>query len=533
MKCKAVGALGAILLLCVGGALLYQSNYLQISSKKNLPLVSESSCQIDSLTEESVPVTNQKVPLFKAKNGFSSVQSIKPVEISLGSDAKLPEWLNGYLVGTGPALYDLGGTSNKYWFNGLAQLHTISLDPKGSTYRSAFLESNFYKKSITAGKFDEGFSSAKPSSSWLSKLAQACSSKEPYDNGNLAVSIIGSTCIAHTETPALISFDPITLKTIAPVTFQDQLTGHLSPARYCYDPYEDAWYGYLIEFNKTSTYHIFKLANREPLVRQEIAAISTKEPAYMRSMGITKDHLIVLEVPFVVNPLDLLFATGCFVDQVVWKPELKTKISLLSKKNGAIIGSYVTDPFYTFEIVNSFDQGSKVIIDLIKYPDVRIIKHTALEVLRSSSYPAFPSGRFTRIIIDKSTGSIQMKELYKSHGFCTFNKAQKTMGEYRYVYSLGSTQINCFPDQLLKFDVSTDQALNWSSNGCIPSAPIFVQKPGATGEDDGVLLSVVFDTIAQNSFVLVLSAADLGELERIVIPTIIPLGFNGIFLRKK
>jgi carotenoid cleavage dioxygenase-like enzyme len=60
---------------------------------------------------------------------------------------------------------------------------------------------------------------------------------------------------------------------------------------------------------------------------------------------------------------------------------------------------------------------------------------------------------------------------------------------------------------------------------------VFVARPQAEREDDGVLLSVVLDAAAGTSFLLVLDAADLSERARAQVPYHIPFGFHGQFMR--
>ena len=43
----------------------------------------------------------------------------------------------------------------------------------------------------------------------------------------------------------------------------------------------------------------------------------------------------------------------------------------------------------------------------------------------------------------------------------------------------------------MKLDVQSGQHQVWQEEGTYPGEPIFVPRPGATREDDGVLLSVV------------------------------------------
>ena len=60
---------------------------------------------------------------------------------------------------------------------------------------------------------------------------------------------------------------------------------------------------------------------------------------------------------------------------------------------------------------------------------------------------------------------------------------------------------------------------------------MFVAAPDAEDEDEGVLLSVVFDGRNGNSFLLVLDAASLEEVARAEVPHHIPFGFHGQFAR--
>jgi beta,beta-carotene 9',10'-dioxygenase len=59
--------------------------------------------------------------------------------------------------------------------------------------------------------------------------------------------------------------------------------------------------------------------------------------------------------------------------------------------------------------------------------------------------------------------------------------------------------------------------------------PVFVPRPGSRVEDDGVVLSIVFDPQTNGSFLLVLDARDLSERARVHAPQRLPFGFHGDF----
>jgi carotenoid cleavage dioxygenase-like enzyme len=69
----------------------------------------------------------------------------------------------------------------------------------------------------------------------------------------------------------------------------------------------------------------------------------------------------------------------------------------------------------------------------------------------------------------------------------------------------------------------------WREWGVYPGEPVFVPRPGAKGEDDGVLLSVVLDGRHRRSGLLVLDARNMEEIARASVPHHIPFGFHGLY----
>ena len=78
---------------------------------------------------------------------------------------------------------------------------------------------------------------------------------------------------------------------------------------------------------------------------------------------------------------------------------------------------------------------------------------------------------------------------------------------------------------------ATGEERSWSEPGRYAGEPVFVAEPGAAGEDEGVLLSVVLDAERGGSSLLVLDARDLTELARAEAPHHIPFGFHGQYAR--
>jgi len=70
----------------------------------------------------------------------------------------------------------------------------------------------------------------------------------------------------------------------------------------------------------------------------------------------------------------------------------------------------------------------------------------------------------------------------------------------------------------------------WESPNCYPSECVYVHRSESEDEDDGVLLSQVYDGVKKESFLLVLDAKNMSELARCYTGTKIPTSFHGQFI---
>lgn len=77
-------------------------------------------------------------------------------------------------------------------------------------------------------------------------------------------------------------------------------------------------------------------------------------------------------------------------------------------------------------------------------------------------------------------------------------------------------------------------SVTWSRPDCFPSEAIFIPNPtdSSQDEDNGVLLSQVYDGARRESFLLVLDAQSMTELGRYYTGITIPVSFHGQFIPK-
>lgn len=76
----------------------------------------------------------------------------------------------------------------------------------------------------------------------------------------------------------------------------------------------------------------------------------------------------------------------------------------------------------------------------------------------------------------------------------------------------------------------SSSALIWKDQNCYPSEPIFVPNPQGLQEDDGVLLSQVYDGARMETFLLILDAKSMVELFRCYTGIRCPISFHGDYI---
>jgi len=260
-----------------------------------------------------------------------------------------------------------------------------------------------------------------------------------------------------------------------------------------------------------------------------IASKPVREPAYMHSFGLTERWLVLVEFPYVVNPLALALSGRPYIENYRWRPERGTRIHLFDRSSGEAVGPFQTDACFGFHHVNGFQAGDEVSIDVCTYPDAQIVQDLYLERLREGKPAA--TGALERFKVNTSSGAVSRERLIEEPiELPRINYGRCNERRYRYTWGVGAA--SGWLDRIVKADLERGDSAVWTQEGCYPGEPVFVAAPDAQREDDGVLLSVVLDATEGNSFLLVLDAATLSEIARATVPHHIPFGFHGQFARE-
>jgi beta,beta-carotene 9',10'-dioxygenase len=462
--------------------------------------------------------------------GFTTLSEETPQPVALPLRGHLPSWLEGFLLRTGPACFEVGGRPFNHWFDGLAMLHRFRIAGGSVTYANRFLRSAAYRAAERDGTIAYREFATDPCASLFGWLKAFFVAPKLTDNANVSVQALDGRVAALTETPFAVEFDPETLETLHVRGFDPKLDGHLTIAHPHYDFREQCQYSYILKFGRHSRYRVFRTL-AETGRHEPVSELPVDRPAYMHSIGMTANYLILAEFPLVVDPLRLRFSGRPFIENYRWEPERGLRFRIIEKDSGRVVRDAMANACFAFHHVNAFEGDGRVVIDIVTYPDAQIMQQLYLNRLRAG-LATDTTGRLTRFEIPLSDGDPPIARTIADHSFDLprINYARIAGRPYRFVWGSGDLGGHDFSSRIVKIDVTTGQTVIWQEESCHPGEPVFVASPDSASEDGGVLLSVVLDAVKGTSFLLVLDATTLIERARAEVPHHIPFHFHGNFL---
>uniref|UniRef100_A0A8C8HFR6 Beta-carotene oxygenase 2b n=1 Tax=Oncorhynchus tshawytscha TaxID=74940 RepID=A0A8C8HFR6_ONCTS len=320
-----------------------------------------------------------------------------------------------------------------------------------------------------------------------------------------------------------------------------------------------------------------------------IPSVDKARPSYYHSFAMSENYVVFIEQPIKMDLLKIV--TGKLrgkgiSDGVYWDPKLETIFHLINKQTGKLYSvKYHAKALSTFHQINAWEEDGFLVMDLCAADDGKAINNYMVQNMRKSGEAldevyntmcrVFPRRFVLPLNVDMETPcgqnlntrpdsaatatktakdkvfctheDLHDEELHKYGGleFPQINYAKYNTKRYRYFYGCGFRHL--VGDTLIKMDLQGKRMKNicirrsmltftllrfkvWEHPGLYPSEPVFVPLPGATEEDEGVIMSVVITPNKDKStFLLVLDAKTFKELGRAEVPVNIPYGFHGTF----
>lgn len=447
------------------------------------------------------------------------------------SAGKVPDDIAGRLYRNGPGKHDVGGHPNGHWVDGDGLIAMFNLFGGRVQFRSDFVRTQRFQEEERAGRrLYVTFGTTVPGQPWRNYLIVNSQIKNPV---NINAVEHAGRLLALNEGGAPYALDPLTLEPWREESYQGQLTSafsaHPKIAPWSGDLYNVGLRYGTLEMPAAYVWRVSKAGAIHQLAKLRIPHLTS-----IHDFCITQRYIVITYSPLYM-PLPALLKVMVGKDTLshalTWHGHEASIIYVLDIATGALVRRYEMPAMFQSHVANAFEDGDEVVFDAIFYPDEQTFK-LAGEVIHSGRHPVVPIsslGSLYRIRLGQN-GRIAKDQLTTVPVDLPTYDCRLTGKRYRYIYLVEKAR-DVPTVRLWKLDTESGKMQSFDHGPrCFPGEATFVPARDARTDDDGWLLSLVYDAKAHRSSLSVVDARGLdAEIARVELPFHIPHGFHCSF----
>ena len=419
-------------------------------------------------------------------------------ETELRVTGALPVELSGLYARIGPNPIEVINPALHHWFTGDGMVHGVRLqEGRAVWYRNRWVGSSSVTKKLGRPEVPGR----------RNGVADSVNTNIIRQGGRLwALTEAGVNPVemsAELETVRHSYFESDLARAYSAHPHEDLATGELHAV--CYDA-----------LSATKVHHV--VIDAECRVKR-ITEIPVKDGPMIHDCAITASKLVILDLPVTFSTREFLAGSSF---PYHWNPRHEARVGLMPREAPAAdIRWFAVDPCYVFHTCNAYDRADgSVVLDVVVH-----------ETMFDRSRQGVDSRKITfeRWTLDPALGSV--KRAVFSDALQEFPRYDErlSMKPHRYTYSVGFSP-ETGGEPLLRHDMQTGTTIAHRYGPAkVGAEAVFVPRSAEAAEDDGWLISYVYDLREERSDLVILNAADLeGPPQAIVhLPVRVPLGFHG------
>ncbi|MFN0095855.1 MAG: carotenoid oxygenase family protein [Dehalococcoidia bacterium] len=438
---------------------------------------------------------------------------------------KLPEDLNGLYVrnGPNPRFTPIG---RYHWFDGDGMLSAIRFDQGRASFKSRWVQTDGLGEELAAGR----------------PLWRGLKEKQRLDRPDQPLKNTSNTDVKFHAGQLLSSWyrggdvyrcDPYSLATLGKLQPDSRLKGLPISSHSRVD-------------ERTNEYIFFAYGNEAPYMHygvigadgalKNFTPIPLPGPRLPHDMAITEHYSILHDFPLMNDPKAL--AEGRY--RLNFHRDMPSRFAVIPRHGSASdVRWFEATPRYMLHVVNAWEEGDELVMRGTPYSIQRRFDG-------SHDFEAYERGiamnatdfEFYEWRFNLRTGATSeqiVDDVYNAE-FPTINARLQGLPS-RYSYHILMGRMRRPEDQrfagLVKFDGKTGSGVAYNPGGdaWFSEAP-FAPRDGASGEDDGYIVSFVWNARESRSETWVLDARDIsrGPVCRVVLPQRVPNGFHATWV---
>ena len=484
---------------------------------------------------DSGPVRGLRFERAQWASAFRNVDrelTAVPLQATRGT---IPAGLNGTLYRNGPGRLERAGHWVHHPFDGDGMITALRFEGGGVGLTNRFVRTEGWQAEEEAGRYlyRGVFGTQKPGG----PLANAFDLRLK-NIANTHVVRLGDNLLALWEASSPHALDPDSLETRGISLLDGVLKpGEAFSAHPRFDPGHHGaprMVSFGVKSGPRSTIRLMEFATDGPKAGQLLSERSDSFNgfAFLHDFAITPDWAIFLQNAIAFNPLPFALGLKGAAQCLRSKPGGQARFWLVPRDSGAHAGEAprVLDApeGFVFHHLNAYQEGEEVIVESIYYDDFPSIDPET--DYRTVDFDLIPAGLLERCRLNLATGTVSSERL--SERCCEFamvNPSQQGLAA-RYAWmAVAEREAGNDPLQAFKkLDLRSGERRVWSAapHGFV-SEPLMVPRPGASAEDDGWLLAVVWNGERSGSDLVILDAASMEEVALVELPLAMPYGLHG------
>lgn len=457
---------------------------------------------------------------------------------------QIPPDLKGTLFRNGPGLLDVRGQRIQHPFDGDGMVCSIAFANGRAHFRNRFIRTEGYLAEQQAKQilYRGVFGTQKPGG-WLANAFDL----RLKNIANTQILYWGGKLLALWEAAEPHRLDPNTLDTLG----KEYLDGVLSPgSAFAAHPWIDpaceqnggapCLVNFAIKPGLSTTITVYELNADGKVVRKHAHAVPGF--AFIHDFAITPNYCIFFQNPVAFNPIPFVLGLRGAGDCIKFRPDQPTQVIVIPRHSAEPVRLLPTQSGFVFHHSNAFEQNGDLYVDSVCYESFPSVEPNS--DYREVDFDALSPGQLWRFCLNLKTRTVKRQMLESRCCEFPFVHPSRAGRPYRYVY-LGAADAatgNAPLQAILKADLTTGDRQLWSAapHGFV-GEPIFVPHPAAAyrqalpavdyegEEDDGWLLTLVYDAQRACSDVVILDAREMKLAARLHLKHHVPYGLHGSF----
>jgi carotenoid cleavage dioxygenase-like enzyme len=253
---------------------------------------------------------------------------------------------------------------------------------------------------------------------------------------------------------------------------------------------------------------------------RKVVDVPVPGPIMVHDVGITDSSIVIFDLP-VTFQLEAL--TEGYPFPYRWDPDHQPRVGVLPREGGAGDVRWAdVEPCYVFHPLNAYDlPDGRVVVDVARHP-----KMFATDFNGPDEGPP----TLDRWTIDPGTGKV-LEERFDDRGQEFPRVDERRVGKpHRYGYCATFEAGPITHGALVKHDFERGTSTTHDyGDGRASGEGVFVPRSDDAGEDDGWVMSMLYDAPTDRSDLVVLDARDFGgdPVATVHLPQRVPFGFHG------